>query len=162
MVVANDGREAVATLETGQFDLILMDVQMPEMDGFEATAHIRARERERGTRIPIIAMTAHAMKGDRERCLASRHGRLRAETRASTGVVSHDRCGAGCQRQPYGVMSLRTPDAPRSMERLFALPHGLERWRRLRGLVDPSRSKPWHTVENRSVTLHLVNERDLP
>ena len=69
VVVANDGREAVTTLETGQFDLILMDVQMPEMDGFEATAHIRSRERERGTRIPIIAMTAHAMKGDRERCL---------------------------------------------------------------------------------------------
>jgi len=64
-----DGREAVAKSDAGPFDLILMDVQMPEMDGFEATAAIRRRERATGTHIPIVAMTAHAMAGDRERCL---------------------------------------------------------------------------------------------
>jgi signal transduction histidine kinase/ActR/RegA family two-component response regulator len=68
VVVAVDGREAVATWERESFDLILMDVQMPEMGGFEATAEIRARERN-GHRVPIVAMTAHAMEGDRQRCL---------------------------------------------------------------------------------------------
>ncbi len=69
VTVANDGKEAVAALESHPFDLVLMDVQMPEMDGFEAVAIIRAQERSLGTHTPIIAMTAHAMKGDRERCL---------------------------------------------------------------------------------------------
>ncbi|MCX5906750.1 MAG: response regulator [Deltaproteobacteria bacterium] len=65
-VVAN-GKEVLAVLEKIPYDLILMDVQMPEMDGLEATQAIRQRERETGRHIPIIAMTAHAMKGDRER-----------------------------------------------------------------------------------------------
>jgi CheY-like chemotaxis protein len=68
-VVASNGKEALAAWEKEPFDVILMDVQMPEMDGFEATAGIREREKTTGTHIPIIAMTAHAMKGDRERCL---------------------------------------------------------------------------------------------
>ena len=55
----------------GWFNIVLMDVQMPEMDGFEATAAIRAHEREGGAHVPIIAMTAHAMKGDQERCVAA-------------------------------------------------------------------------------------------
>jgi PAS domain S-box-containing protein len=74
VVQARSGREAVAALEHppgGVFDLILMDVQMPDMDGFETTAAIRARERLTGGRVPIIAVTAYAMKGDRERCLAA-------------------------------------------------------------------------------------------
>jgi len=68
--LANNGKEALSALERGKFDVVLMDVQMPEMDGFEATAAIR--EREKATAAPhqiVIAMTAHAIAGDRERCL---------------------------------------------------------------------------------------------
>jgi signal transduction histidine kinase/DNA-binding response OmpR family regulator len=69
VTVASNGREALDALERERFDLVLMDVQMPEMGGLEATALIRARERETGERMRIIAMTAHAMTGDRERCI---------------------------------------------------------------------------------------------
>jgi two-component system, sensor histidine kinase and response regulator len=71
VVVAVNGLRALEALEKQDFDLILMDVQMPEMDGFEATAAIRKNEAITGTHTPIIAMTAHAMKGDRERCLGA-------------------------------------------------------------------------------------------
>jgi two-component system, sensor histidine kinase and response regulator len=71
VVVAETGSGALLLLKTGSFDLILMDIQMPEMDGLTATARIREGETMTRTRIPIIAMTAHAMKGDRERCLAA-------------------------------------------------------------------------------------------
>ncbi|MBC7820279.1 MAG: response regulator, partial [Planctomycetaceae bacterium] len=67
--VAENGREALRRLEQERFDLVLMDVQMPEMDGLEATAAIRTQEKTTGQHLPIIAMTAHAMAGDRERCL---------------------------------------------------------------------------------------------
>ncbi|MGA2034313.1 MAG: response regulator, partial [Thermoguttaceae bacterium] len=67
--VANNGKEALAALQSQAFDLVLMDVQMPEIDGLETTMTIRAREMHTGSHVPIIAMTAHALKGDRERCL---------------------------------------------------------------------------------------------
>jgi CheY-like chemotaxis protein len=66
---AENGKEALARLEQTQFDLVLMDVQMPYMDGFEATAAIRKAEAVTKQHVPVVAMTAHAMKGDRERCL---------------------------------------------------------------------------------------------
>jgi CheY-like chemotaxis protein len=69
VVVANNGKEALAALQAASFDVVLMDVQMPEMGGLEATAQIRIAEQGTGRHIPVIAMTAHAMKGDRERCL---------------------------------------------------------------------------------------------
>src|SRR6267142_1887029 len=71
VTIAENGMEALNAFETRNFDLILMDVQMPEMGGMEATAAIRARERMSGRHIPIVALTAHALSGDRERCLAA-------------------------------------------------------------------------------------------
>jgi signal transduction histidine kinase/ActR/RegA family two-component response regulator len=71
VVTAANGVEALEQVERRRFDAILMDVQMPQMDGFEATDRIRRRESQSGGRVPIIALTAHAMKGDRERCLES-------------------------------------------------------------------------------------------
>jgi signal transduction histidine kinase/CheY-like chemotaxis protein len=69
--VVNNGVEALRELDRGTFDAVLMDVQMPELGGFETTAEIRRRETGTGRHMPVIAMTAHAMKGDRERCLAA-------------------------------------------------------------------------------------------
>jgi CheY-like chemotaxis protein/HPt (histidine-containing phosphotransfer) domain-containing protein len=71
VTVAENGREVLALLEGSRFDLVLMDVQMPEMDGLETTAAIRSRERRTGGHLPIVAVTAHAMKADVERCLAA-------------------------------------------------------------------------------------------
>jgi CheY-like chemotaxis protein len=71
VTVTTNGRQALAALQQENFDVVLMDVQMPEMDGFEATSAIRLREQSTGRHLPIIAMTAHAMRGDQERCLAA-------------------------------------------------------------------------------------------
>jgi CheY-like chemotaxis protein len=69
--VAGDGREAVEMVRSFPYDLVFMDCQMPEMDGFEATKLIRSWEQNNGGRVKIVAMTAHAMNGDRERCMAA-------------------------------------------------------------------------------------------
>jgi two-component system, sensor histidine kinase and response regulator len=67
--IANNGKEAISAIERQNFDLVLMDLEMPEMDGLEAAAAIRVREQTSGGHVPIVAMTAHAVKGFRERCL---------------------------------------------------------------------------------------------
>jgi len=71
VVVADNGRRALEALEGGNVDLVIMDVQMPEMDGYEAAASIRKTEETTLKHVPILAMTAHAMKGDQEKCLAA-------------------------------------------------------------------------------------------
>ncbi|MGH9652822.1 MAG: response regulator, partial [Bryobacteraceae bacterium] len=70
-IVAWNGREAFELFRKQTFDLVLMDVQMPELDGFQAAEAIRGYEETTGTRVPIVALTAHAIVGDRERCLAA-------------------------------------------------------------------------------------------
>jgi CheY-like chemotaxis protein len=71
VMVAGDGRQALAMLEASPTDVVFMDIHMPEMDGFAATARIREREKKTGHHIAIVALTAHAMQGDRERLLAA-------------------------------------------------------------------------------------------
>ena len=72
LVIANDGEEAIIKLEKQHFDLILMDIEMPEMNGFECTRSIRNSDPSRiNPEIPIIAMTAHAMKGDKDKCMGA-------------------------------------------------------------------------------------------
>ncbi len=110
-----NGKEVLATLQERSFDLVLMDIQMPVMDGFAATASIRRKERTNGRRIPIIALTAHALKGDRERCLeAGMDGYvskpiLLGELQVAINMLLGDGAAA------------TTPDAPSAQEPSHAL-----------------------------------------
>jgi CheY-like chemotaxis protein len=93
--VVGNGREAIDALERGAFDLVLMDLQMPEMDGFAATAVIRERERVNGAHVIVVALTAHAVDGARERCLAARmDGYLTKPLRAEDLARELDRVAA--------------------------------------------------------------------
>jgi two-component system sensor histidine kinase/response regulator len=103
--VVSTGTAALAALAQQTFDLVFMDVQMPELDGFETTAIIRAREQQIGTHLPIIAITAHAMKGDQERCLAAgMDGYVAKPVKATELYALLDRLGAGeafpCSAEP--------------------------------------------------------------
>jgi two-component system sensor histidine kinase/response regulator len=133
--VAANGREALAKLESGTHAAVLMDVQMPEIDGFEATARIRARERG-DEHVPIIAMTASAMEGDRERCLQAgmddyiskplRPDQLDAVLerwlgRAAPAGVDADASGNGTGLIDTGRVRRFKADYPQIVDRLVAL-----------------------------------------
>jgi CheY-like chemotaxis protein/HPt (histidine-containing phosphotransfer) domain-containing protein len=104
--VVDNGRLAVTAVQTGDYDAVLMDVQMPELDGLQATREIREWEQSRGRRIPIIAMTAHAMKGDRERCLAAG-----MDAYASKPLRPHDIAAALAELFPAGPGDKPAPHA---------------------------------------------------
>ena len=100
VTVVNDGAQAVDAWESDSFDVVLMDVQMPEVDGYEATRRIRQREKGKGIRTPIMAMTAHAMKGDRERCIeAGMDGYTTKPINAAKIVTEIDRVLANTESQ---------------------------------------------------------------
>ena len=112
--VVGNGQEALAAIERQEFDLVLMDVQMPGLDGFEATHAVRQAELSQGKHLPIIAMTAHAMKGDRERCLAAgmdeyvskpiRADQLLRAISAVTNVAGLPSLPAANQHAPAGIL----------------------------------------------------------
>ncbi len=96
VVVAHDGRKALETLDHSSFDLMLLDIQMPELDGFQVIEALRRREQTAGGHLPVIALTAHSMKGDRERCLqAGMDDYLSKPFRAAELVAVIDRVLAG-------------------------------------------------------------------
>ncbi|MHC4161478.1 MAG: response regulator [Planctomycetota bacterium] len=120
VVVAANGREALATLERECFDMVLMDVQMPVMDGFEATAAIREREKEAGAHVPVIALTAHAMSGDRERCLeAGMDGYLAKPIRADELYATVE--GPAEAPMDYDVALKRTGGKPQVLGEIAQL-----------------------------------------
>jgi PAS domain S-box-containing protein len=111
VTVANNGRQALAAIEQTAFDLVLMDVQMPEMDGFEAAVAIRIRERRTGGHVRIVAMTARAMHGDREQCLlAGMDGYL-------SKPIDRDLLLAVVEQEAEGDPVPRRPAARRKIER---------------------------------------------
>jgi len=113
VVLARNGHEALARHGAERFDVVLMDVQMPEMDGLEATAAIRRLESQTGAHVPIIGVTAHAMKGDRERCLgAGMDGYVSKPIRPEALLDSID---ATVKLHPQGALA-PAPDGPRVLD----------------------------------------------
>ena len=113
---AGNGREALGLLDIEHFDVVLMDVQMPDMDGFEATAAIRERELHTEAHVPIVAMTAHTMEGDRERCLgAGMDDYITKPIRPQVLYRTIEELAPSCPLG--GVETTRAPDDPEVIER---------------------------------------------
>ena len=113
VTVAENGTRALALLPQDNFDVVLMDVQMPEMDGFETTAAIRTQEQRTGRHLPIIAMTAHALAGDRDRCLAAGMDGYITKPLTSGGLLA---VLATVQRPPYAEEAFDLPEALRRVD----------------------------------------------
>jgi CheY-like chemotaxis protein len=121
VAIAGTGKEVLALLDKEAFDVVLMDVQMPVMGGFEATALIREREKAGGARVPIIAMTAHAMKGDREQCLKAGMDDYVSKpirTQELFAAIGR-RLGSGAKASPDARVEAR-PDGPFDWEDALA------------------------------------------
>lgn len=118
VVMVEDGKKALEALDREIFDLILMDVQMPEMDGLSATAAIRENERKTGEHIPIIAMTAHAMKGDREKCIdAGMDGYVSKPIKVEELLMAIENSGNGAIEQIAQTPSEKTFDLDTAIDR---------------------------------------------
>jgi CheY-like chemotaxis protein len=112
VTVAGTGREALEALNQSLYDLVLMDVQMPDMGGFEATAIIRENEQQTNTHIPIIALTAHAMKGDEERCLSvGMDAYVSKPIRTEDLLLAIEHCSPGEHSPVFASPGRRTPAA---------------------------------------------------
>ena len=123
-LVAENGREALALLERETFDLVLMDVQMPELDGFETTAAIREREKVTGAHLPIVAVTAHALKGDAERCLAAGMDAYLAKPLEARELAGHPGQPRPERRPLLPPVAARAPDRSRPRRVTAARPRG--------------------------------------
>jgi PAS domain S-box-containing protein len=109
VTVAANGYESLNLMERDEFDVVLMDIQMPELGGFEVTAALREREKSTGKHLPVIALTAHAMKGDRERCLAAgMDGYVAKPVQASDLLQALDDV-IGSTRAPVAVAAIPAP-----------------------------------------------------
>lgn len=132
VAVVSNGRAAVSAIENGDFDLLVMDVQMPEMDGLQAASLIRARESSSGARIPILALTAHAATEDRDRCLAA----------GMNGYLS----------KPVSMADLDRA--------IFELLHGASRSKKARTMERSRPSQPV-TIDERELLAGLGGDREL-
>lgn len=133
VLIAENGREALDVLDRETVDVVLMDVQMPAMDGLEATRAIRTREANTGGRLRIIALTAHAMKGDRERCLnAGADDYLTKPIRTSDLLAAIDRT----RDAVAGILEATAPDESSRGEQALDLAAALERVEGDRGLLE--------------------------
>jgi CheY-like chemotaxis protein/nitrogen-specific signal transduction histidine kinase len=166
--LAADGEQAVELVKEGDFDLVLMDVQMPRMDGFEATAAIREWEAEAGRRLPIIAVTAHAMEGDKELCLDAG-----MDDYVSKPIVPEELEAAivrwtsdlpAFERSRALDLAGGDESVLKSIVALF-LDKTPERLAAIRGALDagdgPGAEKPAHSLEGAAVRLAMPRLRDI-